>query len=65
MPPQLPTMYGRLLGNLSRVMHAANKTVVVDVCSTWTGDIGGMQYLPGYAAQAPTNVRFMDMAECE
>eukprot|EP01043_Picozoa_sp_COSAG02_P044452 COSAG02_NODE_3973_length_5970_cov_1.807529_3_plen_217_part_00 len=63
MPKQLPEMFRRLLGNLSKVMTPANLTVVVDVCSTWGGDIGGPGYLSGYAMAAPTNVRFMDMAE--
>ena len=63
MPPHLPEMFRRLLGNLSQIMVPANKTVVVDVCSTWGGDIGGPEYLSGYAASAPKNVRFMDMAE--
>jgi hypothetical protein len=63
MPMALPEMFGRLLGNLSKVMTAANKTVVVDVCSTWKGDLGGPDYLSGYAKRAPTNVRFMDMAQ--
>jgi hypothetical protein len=62
-PSSLPEMFRRLLGNLSKVMTAANKSVVVDVCSTWSGDIGGPSHLAAYAQAAPTNIRFMDMAE--
>eukprot|EP01051_Picozoa_sp_SAG22_P019690 SAG22_NODE_3714_length_1562_cov_1.432673_1_plen_336_part_00 len=62
-PSELPEMFRRLLGNLSEVMTAANKTVVVDITSTWKGDIGGPSHLAGYADAAATNVRFMDMAE--
>lgn len=63
MPPALPTKFGWLLGNLSLVAAEANRTVVVDVTSTWTSDIGGPEYLPGYGRRTPTNVRYMDMAE--
>ena len=63
MPAALPEHFRRLLGNLSKVMTAANKSVVVDVCSTWGGDIGGPSHLQAYAQAAPTNTRFMDMAE--
>eukprot|EP00038_Savillea_parva_P010499 m.190757 g.190757 ORF g.190757 m.190757 type:complete len:405 (-) comp18120_c0_seq1:2038-3252(-) len=63
MPPELPERFAELLGNLSAVTAAANKTLVVDVTSTWVGDIGGPSYLPGYAARTPKLVRYMDMAE--
>jgi hypothetical protein len=56
---ELPEMFRRLLGNLSKVMTAADKQVVVDICSTWSGDIVGPSQLQGYAKAAPTNVRFM------
>ena len=63
-PPMsaLPEMFRRLVGNLSKVMTAANLSVVVDITSTWHGDLGGPEYLSGYAKAAPTSVRFMDMA---
>lgn len=48
MPPDLPAHFANLLGNLSRAVAAANKTLVVDVTSTWTDDIGGAKYLAGY-----------------
>ena len=60
-PDPLPEMFRRFLGNLTKVMTAAKKTVVVDVCSTWHGDIGGPEHLPGYAKAANNNIRFMDM----
>ena len=43
-------------------MTAAKKTVVVDVCSTWHGDIGGPEHLADYAKAAP-GIRFLDMGE--
>lgn len=42
--PRLPEQFRRFLGNLTKVMTAAKKTVVVDVCSTWHGD--SKQQLP-------------------
>ena len=42
---EMPEMFRRLLGNLSKVMTAANKSVVVDICSTWKGDIVGPSHL--------------------
>ena len=60
--PRLPEQFRRFLGNLTKVMTAAKKTVVVDVCSTWHGDIGGPGHLPGYAKAANNHIRFMDMA---
>ena len=60
--PRLPEQFRRFLGNLSKVMGAAKKTVVIDVCSTWHGDIGGPEHLADYAKAAP-GIRFLDMGE--
>jgi hypothetical protein len=41
MPTGMPAKFAMLLGNLSSVLADANKTTVVDVCSTWKDYVGG------------------------
>ena len=59
LPPasELPKMFRRLLGNLSKVMTKAKKTVVVDVTSTWHGAFltwcFGHQGIPAWTPSSP------------
>eukprot|EP01047_Picozoa_sp_COSAG01_P012477 COSAG01_NODE_563_length_15451_cov_70.726225_15_plen_751_part_00 len=59
--PRLASQYNAFVGNLSEALHAAGFKLVVDVTSTWHGNIAGPEYLAGTARAAP-NARFMDMA---
>jgi hypothetical protein len=61
MPKVMPEMFGRLLGNISEVFSKAGKQAVVDISSTWQGDVGGPDFLEGYAGRTPKAVRYMDM----
>jgi hypothetical protein len=59
---RLPQRFDALLGNLSAAFEAAGMQVVVDICSTWTRDIGELQRVRTYAKHARPNTIFMDMA---
>lgn len=59
--PRLPLMYKAFVGNLSAALSQAGMVLVSDVTSTWHGDLGGPEYLPSYAAAAPS-MHVMDMA---
>lgn len=63
MPATMPAKFAMLLANLSTAFDKAGLTLVADVCSTWSGAIGGPEYLPLYHKASPLSLRFMDMAE--
>lgn len=62
MPSEMPQKFALLLGNLSRALADANKTTVVDVCSTWKDYVGGPDQIAEYAKVTPRGTRYMDMA---
>lgn len=58
---RLPAQYNAFVGNLSAALTAAGFRLIVDVTSTWRGNIAGPDYLAATAKAAP-DARFMDMA---
>ena len=60
--PRLPSAFAAFIGNLSAALHGAGHRLVVDVTSTWHGNLAGPEVLPLYAKHAP-DATFMDMAE--
>ena len=60
--PRLPGLVASFVGNLSAALHGAGFRLVVDVTSTWHGNLGGPEFLPLYAQHAAPSTVFMDMA---
>ena len=55
---RLPGKLASFIGNLSAALHGAGFRLVVDVTSTWHGNIAGPEYLPLYGrAAAPSTAR--------
>ena len=59
---RLPGKLASFIGNLSAALHGAGFRLVVDVTSTWHGNIAGPEYLPLYGRAAAPSTVFMDMA---
>ena len=59
---RLPGKLASFIGNLSAALHGAGFRLVVDVTSTWHGNIAGPEYLPMYGRAAAPSTVFMDMA---
>lgn len=59
---RLPGLLASFIGNLSTALHAAGFRLVIDVTSTWHGNIAGPEYLPLYGRAAAPSTVFMDMA---
>jgi hypothetical protein len=60
--PRLPAAFAAFIGNLSAALHGAGHRLVVDITSTWHGNLAGPELIPMYAKQAP-DATYMDMAE--
>ena len=56
-----PDMYAKFIGYMSTELDNIGRRFVVDVCSTWHGDIVGPENLAAYA-NAPGAPALMDMA---
>ena len=63
MPPGMPAKFSMLLGNLSRALADANKTTVVDVCSTWKDYVGGPEQIAEYVQRTTNSISF-SCVEC-
>ena len=60
--PRLPGLVASFVGNLSAALHSAGFRLVVDITSTWHGNLGGPEFVPLYARRAAPSTVFFDMA---